>query len=75
MQCPKCQKTFDVAPEEIAGAGVRLFCDRCKTIFGLPSDKRVLLIHASDPMSNIVTEIVRDSGWQTTRTLTGDEAL
>jgi predicted Zn finger-like uncharacterized protein len=75
MQCPTCQKNFDVAPEEIAGAGVRLFCDRCKTIFGLPSERRALLIHTSDAMTHIVSEIVRDADWQITRTVSGDEAL
>ncbi len=75
MHCPTCHKTFDVSPEEISGAGVRLFCDKCRTIFGLPSEKRVLLIHSSDAMSNIMREIVSDSDWQITRTLTGDEAL
>jgi predicted Zn finger-like uncharacterized protein len=77
IRCPSCEKTFDVEADQIAGAGVRLFCDRCKTIFGLGNvtDKRALVIHGSDPMSDIVGQIVKDAGWVATRVKTGAEAL
>lgn len=77
VACPKCGKTFDVAPEQIAGPGIRLFCDRCKTVFGLSdtSDRRALIVHGSDAMADIVKEIVRDAGWVLTRVKNGEEAL
>ncbi|MCC6807584.1 MAG: zinc-ribbon domain-containing protein [Deltaproteobacteria bacterium] len=78
IACPKCQKTFDVEPHQIAEARVRLFCDRCKTIFGLSDlggSKRVLVVHGSDAMSDIVSQIVKDSGWIATRAKNGHEAL